>query len=83
MSFHRTAWVKLNRQQTGFAPSPNCERGATEQSADHVLTACPIHETPQGAQNLTILDDKTQCWVWMMTPDYYQHRIPKVQQPGY
>ena len=26
----------------GLAPSPNCECGASEQTADHVLTACPI-----------------------------------------
>ena len=30
----------------GLAPSPNCECGASEQTADHVLTACPIHRAP-------------------------------------
>ena len=55
---HRAAWVKLNRLRTGvgqfhsymhkwgLAPSPNCECGASEQTADHVLTACPIHRAP-------------------------------------
>ena len=47
----------------GLAPSPNCECGASEQTADHVLTACPIHRTPHGARGLTVLDDETRCWL--------------------
>ena len=55
MGLPRAAWVKLNRLRTGvgrfhssmhkwgLAPSRNCECGASEQTADHVLTACPIH----------------------------------------
>ena len=55
MGLPRAAWVKLNGLQTGFeqfhssihrwnlAPSPNCECGAAEQTADHVLIVCPIH----------------------------------------
>ena len=51
MGLPRAAWVKLNRLRTGvgrfhssmhkwsLAPSPNCECGAFEQTADHVLTA--------------------------------------------
>ena len=61
MGLSRAAWVKLNRLWTGvgrfhlsmhkwgLAPSPNCECGASEQTADHVLTACPIHRAPHGA----------------------------------
>ena len=67
----RAAWVKLNRLRTGvgrfhlsmhksgLAPSPNCKCGASEQTTDHVLTACPIHRAPHGAQGLTVLDDET------------------------
>ena len=44
----------------GLAPSPNCECGASEQTADHVLTACPIHRAPHGAQGLRVLDDETR-----------------------
>ena len=75
MGLRRVAWVKLNRLRTGvgqfyssmhkwgLTPSPNCECGASEQTADHVLTACSIHQAPHGARGLTILDDKTRCWL--------------------
>ena len=71
MSLPRAAWVKLNRLRTGvgqfhssmhkwgLASSPNCECGASKQTADHVLTACPIHRAPHGARGLTVLDDET------------------------
>ena len=49
--------------QKGLAPSPNCEYGASEQTADHILTACPIHRAPHGARGLTVLDDETRCWL--------------------
>ena len=75
MGLPRAAWVKLNRLRTGvgrfhssmhkwgLAPSPNCECGASEQTADHVLTMCPIHRAPHGARGLTVLDDETRCWL--------------------
>ena len=75
MGLPQAAWVKLNRLRTGvgrfhssmhkwgLAPSPNCECGASEQTADHVLTACPIHRAPHGARGLTVLDDETRCWL--------------------
>ena len=75
MGLPRAAWVKLNRLRTGvgrfhssmhkwgLAPSPNCKCIASEQTADHVLTACPIHRAPHGARGLTVLDDETRCWL--------------------
>ena len=75
MGLHRVAWAKLNRLRTdvgrfhlsmhkcGLAPSPNCECGASEQAADHVLTAFPIHRAPHGARGLRVLDHKTRCWL--------------------
>ena len=75
MELSRAAWVKLNRLRTdvgrfhlsmhkwGLALSPNCECGASEQTADHVLTACSIHRAPHGARGLTVLDDETRCWL--------------------
>ena len=65
MGLPRAARVKLNRLRTGvgrfhlsmhkwgLAPSPNCECGASEQTADHVLT-CPIHRAPHGVRGLTV-----------------------------
>ena len=75
MGLPRASWVKLNRLRTGvgrfhssmynwgLAPTPNCECGASEQTADHVLTMCPIHRAPHGARGLTVLDDETRCWL--------------------
>ena len=75
MGLPRAAWVKLNHLRTGvgrfhssmhkwgLAPSPNCECGSSEQTADHVLTACPIHWAPHGAPALTVLNDETRCWL--------------------
>ena len=81
-SLPRTAWVKLNCLRTGvgqfhssmhkwgLAPSPNCECGAAEQTADHVLIACPIHRAliehhrPRG---LKVLNDETRCWLNSIT----------------
>ena len=79
MALARAAWVKLNRLRTGvgrfhlfmqkwnLASSPNCECGASEQTADHVLRACPIHRAPRGARGLTVLDDETRCWLNSIT----------------
>ena len=75
MGLSRAAWVKLNCLRTGvgrfhssmhkwgLAPSPNCKCGASEQTTDHVLTVCPIHQAPYGARGLTVLDDETRCWL--------------------
>ena len=75
MSLTRTAWVKLNRLRTGvgrfdssmhkwgLAPSANCECGASEQTADHIILTCPIHRAPRGIMGLTGLDDETRCWL--------------------
>ena len=75
MGLPQAAWVKLNCLWTGvgrfhssmhkwgLTPSPNCKCGASEQTADHVLTTCPIHQAPYGARGLMVLDDETQCWL--------------------
>ena len=75
MGLPRTSWVKLDCLRTGvgrfysstyklgLAPTPNCECGATDQTADHVTSTCPIHRAPQGVARLTVLDDDTRCWL--------------------
>ena len=85
MGLPRAAWVKLNRlrigverfhssmHEWGFALLPNCERGASEQTADHVLTACPIHRAPYGAQDLTVLD--ARCWLNNITASIWSRKF--------
>ena len=75
MGLPQAAWVKHNRVRTGVgqfhssmhkwcpAPSPNCECGATEQTADHVLITYLIHRAPHEARCLTALDDETRWWL--------------------
>ena len=80
MSLPQTAWVKLNRLRAGvgrfhfsihkwgLASLQNCECGAAEQTADHVLIACPIHQAPHGARVLTAFNDETRCWLNNILP---------------
>ena len=74
MGLSRAAWIKLNclrigvgqfhssMYKWGLSPSPNCKCGASEQTADHVQTACPIHRVPHGARGVTVLVDEARCW---------------------
>ena len=90
MGLPRAAWVKLNRLRTGvgrfhssmhkwgLAPSPNCECGASEQTANHVLTACPIHRAPRGARGLMVLDDETRCWLYNITASIWSGQYSSV-----
>ena len=73
MDLPRTSWVKLDRLRTGvghfhlsvykwgLAFSSSCECGATEHTADHVISACPIHRVSRVVAGLTIWDDDFQC----------------------
>ena len=75
MALPRTAWVRLNRLHTcvgrfrsclykwGMASSAACECGAEEQTVDHVVLQCPIHQPPHGAHGLMVLDDETIEWL--------------------
>ena len=95
MGLPRTSWVKLNRLRTGVgrfhssmykwgaAPSPNCECGASKQTADHIISTCPLH------RGLLVLDDDTQrfkeykvCWSWMMTPNAGLKSTPSTSKPS-
>ena len=71
LSLPQTALIKLNRLRTvvrrfhssmhkwGLAPLSNCECGAPEQTADHVVITCPIHRASHEARGLMVLDDET------------------------
>ena len=75
MGLPRTSWVKLNRLRTGVGrfhssmykwgagPSPDCECGASEQTADHIISTCSLHRAPKGIQGLLVLDDDTRRWL--------------------
>ena len=71
MSLPRTPWVRLNRLRIvvgrfhssmykwGLVLSPNCESGATKQTADHVISSCLIHHVPRGTRGLQVLHNAT------------------------
>ena len=75
MHFPRPAWVRLNRLRTGvglfrstmhrwgMAPTAACECGAEEQTADHVITSCPIYSHPNGARGLAAVDESLLTWL--------------------
>ena len=74
-SLPRRAWVQFNRLRTGvkcfrpcrykrgMASSVTCECGADEQTVDHVVLHCPIHQPHHGLHGLTVLDDETIEWL--------------------
>ena len=47
-----------------LSPLSNCECGTPEQTADHVLTACPIHRAPHRARGLTVLNNDDQNYIF-------------------
>jgi len=40
-----------------------CECGAEEQTVNHVVLECQIHQPPHGLHGLTVLDDETIEWL--------------------
>jgi len=68
MAQPRTAWVWLNCLRTHscllkwgmrLVPSAACERGAEEQTVDHVVLHCPIRSHSHGQHGLAVLDNET------------------------
>ena len=51
----------------GLAPTLNCECGAAEQTAEHIILTCPVHRAPTGIRELTVLDVDTRCWLSTIT----------------
>jgi len=39
------------------------ECGTEEQTVNHVVFHCPIHQPPHGLHDLTVLDDETTEWL--------------------
>ena len=81
VSLPRMAWVQLNRLRTGVgrfcslmhkwgvAPSPACDCCTDDQTAEHVITDCPIYRAPSGAQGLRDLDEHSIQWLLNKCPD--------------
>ena len=79
MGLPRSSWVRLNRLRAGvgyfqssmhkwgLAPTSNCECGAAEQTAEHIILTCPVHRAPTGIRGLTVLDVDTRCWLSTIT----------------
>ena len=80
MLLPRPSWVKLNRLRTGIglfhstmhrwglASTAACECGAEEQTADHVITSCPIYQHPNGARGLALIDESMKVWLMKKCP---------------
>jgi len=80
MTFPRRAWVRINRLRTGDGrfrsclyewgmASAACERGAEEQTVDHVFLQCPIDRPAHGLHGLTVLGDETIEWLLNTCPE--------------
>ena len=79
MGLPRSSWVRLKRLRAGvgcfqsfmhkwgLAPTSNCECGAAEQTAAHIILTCPVHRAPTGIRGLTVLDVDTRCWLSTIT----------------
>ena len=79
MGLLRSSCVRLNRLRAGvgcfqsfmhkwdLAPTSNCECGAAEQTAEHIILTCPVHRAPTGIRGLTVLDVDTRCWLNTIT----------------
>ena len=80
MGLPRSSWVRLNRlgagvgcfqsfmHKWGLAPTSNCQCGAVEQTAEHIILTCPVHRAPTGIRGMTVLDVDTRCWLSTITP---------------
>ena len=81
MALPRTACVRLNSLRSGvghfrsclhkwgIAASADCECGAEDQTVDHVVFQCPIHQPPHELHCRTVLDDETIDWLLKICPE--------------
>jgi len=77
----RHPWVRLNRLRTGvgrfkanmwkwgLSESPGCECGADLQTADHIISDCPLYGLPNGAIGLSEVDTETREWLFRKHPE--------------
>jgi len=55
--------VLLNNAQIGLGALGELQMGAEEQTADHILTFCPLLHPPNGKPGLAALDDNIVNWL--------------------
>jgi len=51
-----------------MAPSATCGYGTEEQTVDHFVLQCSIHQPPHGAHGLTVVDYETIEWLLNICP---------------
>ena len=58
----RTGYVRFNANmnQMGLSPSASCECGATDQTAQHIASECPLHRCKG---DLVVLDTAARNWL--------------------
>jgi len=54
----------------GMTPSAVCDRGAEEQTVDHVVLQCLTHRPPHGLHGLMVLDAETIEWLLNTCPTF-------------
>ena len=87
MGLPRSSWVRLNRLRAGvgcfqsfmhkwgLAPTSNCECGAIEQTAEHIILTCPVHRAPTGIGGQTMLAEYHHCqYLKMWNPSKRRRR---------
>ena len=74
-SFTRPAWVRFNHLQTNvglfhlkihkwvMASMVACDYGAKDQTAEHVITSCPIYHHPNRARALSDVNKNLATWL--------------------
>ena len=79
----RQAWVKLNRLRTGvgrfnadmwrwgLSKSSACDCGADQQTANHIITECPLHRPPNDLHSVIDVDAATREWLLSKFPEIY------------
>ena len=75
----RQAWVKLNRLCTGvgrfnagmwrwgLSKPPACDCGADQQTANHIITECPLYRPPNGLHGLIDVDADAATCEWLLS----------------
>ena len=53
----------------GLGTNASCNCSVEEQTADYILTSCPLRRPSEGKRGLVVLNDKTVTWLLESFPD--------------